>query len=171
MPNRLNVTGSFSSSNYFEASRNIDSFNTLNVSTKIGDLTFSAGLGSNTSYKLSAAGQKTSMVPAIEAKVKYNITDNMNAQARFRKIGDAEQYRVTFGGSYNFNKNNSIYTAAHLTTKHNDDGFKTNTGGWVGYTHKFGKCSLSAELQQNIPFKGDVQLSDTMFNVIVGIPF
>jgi len=171
MSDRLKVTGSFSSSNYFEASQNIDSFNTLNVSTQVGDVTFSAGVGTNTSYKPNATGYKTSMVPAIEAKVKYNITDNLNAQARFRKIGDTEQYRVAFGGSYNINNNNSIYAAAHLTNKQTSISSKTNTGAWVGYTHNFGGCSLSAELQQNIPFKGKVQSGDTMFNLMFSIPF
>ena len=60
----------------------------------------------------------------LEAKLKYNINDNLNAQARFRKIGDAEQYRVTFGGSYKFDKNNSIYSSVHLTTKHSNGNFE-----------------------------------------------
>lgn len=175
MTNNFNVSTSFTNSNYIDFGKdknksNFESLNTYNLSLQKGNLTTSFGLGVDTQFNMDSPGKRKN-APAIEAKVKYNITDNINAQARFRKIGDAEQYRVTFGGSYNFNKNNSIYTAAHLTTKHNDSGFKTNTGGWIGYTHKFGKCSLSAELQQNIPFNGDIQSNDTMVNIIASIPF
>ena len=171
MSNELKIAGSFSSSNYFEASNSVDSFNTLNVSTNIGKVNFSAGIGTNTSYKPTSMGQNLATNLAFESKLKYNITDSLNTQFRFRKIGDAEQYRVTFGGNYKIDKNNSIYSAAHLTTKHSNNSFKTNTGAWAGYTHKFDNCSLSIELQQNIPFKGKLQPSDTMVNLIATIPF
>lgn len=165
------LKANFSTSNYFEFGGNAESLNMLTVSTNYKDFNLSLGIGSDTSYKLSSHNQEVVNNPAIEAKLKYNINENLNTQARFRKIGESEQYRVTFGGSYNFNKNNSIYSSAHLTTKNTNGEWKTNTGAWFGYTHKFDNLSVSAEVQQNIPFNRKVNGSDTMLNVIFSVPF
>ena len=165
------VNANFSSSNYFDFSGSAESLNMLGVNLKTGPVNFSVGVGSNTTYKLTSDNQDVDNKFALEAKLKYNINNNLNTQARFRKIGDSEQYRITFGGSYNFDKKNSIYSSVHLTTKHSNDSWKTNTGAWVGYTHNFNNCSLSAELQQNIPFNRKIDISDTMFNVMLNIPF
>ena len=81
-------------------------------------------------------------------------------------------------GSYKFD-NNSIYSSVHLTTKNSNNQWSTNTGAWLGFTHDFEGCSISAEVQQNIPLKGlsssqnkrEINTSDTMVNVIVSIPF
>ena len=172
MSNELKIVGSISSSNYFEASNSVDSFNTLNVTTNIGKVNFSTGIGTNTSYKPTSQEQNLTTNLAFEAKAKYNINKYLNTQARFRKIGDAEQYRVTFGGNYKLNENNSIYSSAHLKAKQkNNDTWSSNCGGWFGFTHNFENCSVSAEIQQNIPFKGNLQPSDTMVNLIATIPF
>ena len=165
------INTSFSSSNYFDCASGIESLNTANASTKFGPVNFSVGVGVDTKTSLADRNSKVTNNLALEAKMKYNITDNLNTQARFRKIGDTEQYRVTFGGNYNFDKNNSIYSSAHLTTKHSNKGWNINAGAWVGYTHNFNGCSVSAELQQNIPFNQRISSSDTMLNVIFSIPF
>ncbi|MBE7711545.1 MAG: hypothetical protein E7Z92_05335 [Cyanobacteria bacterium SIG31] len=176
MSNPLSTKTSFSSSNYYDFGNeinksNFESLNTFNLSLQSGDFTATVGIGASTKFNIHSPQKGVTTVPAVEAKLKYNISNHLNAQARIRKIDDTEQYRVTFGGSYSFDKNNSIYSSAHLTTKHSKKGWKTNTGAWVGYTHNFNNCSLSAELQQNIPFKGKIQPSDTMVNVIVSVPF
>lgn len=165
------VNANFSSSNYFDFSSSAESLNMLGVNLKTGPVNFSVGVGSNTTYKLTSDNQDVENKPALEAKLKYNINDNLNTQARFRKIGGAEQYRITFGGSYKFDKNNSIYSSVHLTTKHSDGNWNTNTGAWIGYTHNFKKASVSAEFQQNIPLNRKINRSDSMVNVIVSIPF
>lgn len=166
------ITTSVSSSNYYAFNGDVDSFNAINVSAGYGNWNFSLGAGANSSFGLFSGKNEVDRKPALEAKVKYNINDNLNAQARFRKIGDnTEQYRVTFGGSYKFDKKNSIYSSAHLTTKHSNGEWKTNSGAWIGYTHDFGYLSLSAEFQQNIPFNRKINSSDSMINVIVSVPF
>ena len=76
----------------------------------------------------------------------------------------------SFTTSYNFDTKNSIYTSAHLTTKHSNGDWNTNTGAWVGYTHNFDKFSISAEVQQNIPFDRKLKPNDTMINVMATIP-
>ena len=171
MTEPIKIKTGFSSSNYFDLGSGAESLNMLSASTGYKDLNLSLGLGIYSSYKLSSGNQDVKNKPALEAKLKYNINDNLNTQARFRKIGDDEQYRVTFGGSYKFDKNNSIYSSAHLTTKHSNGEWKTNTGAWFGYTHKFDNLSVSTEVQQNIPFNRKINSSDTMLNVILSIPF
>ncbi len=168
-PQKIKAT--FSSSNYFDFDSGAESLNILSASTGYKDLNLSLGLGVDSSYKLSSGNQDVKNKPALEAKLKYNINDNLNTQARLRKIGDSEQYRVTFGGSYKFDKKNSIYASAHLTTKHSRNDWNTNSGAWVGYTHNFDKCSISAEFQQNVPFNRKINRSDSMINVIVSVPF
>ena len=168
-PEKIKTT--FSSSNYFDFDSGAESLNMLSASSGYKDLNLSLGLGVDSSYKLSSGNQDVKNKPALEAKLKYNINDNLNTQARFRKIGDAEQYRVTFGGSYKFDKNNSIYSSVHLTTKNSNGNWNSNTGAWIGYTHNFKKASVSAEFQQNIPFNRKINSSDSMINVIVSVPF
>ncbi len=178
MTKPVSFSTGFSSSNYIDFGGTIESFNTLNASLKTGIVTTSVGVGIDSKTSLNPLFQGSTSQPAIEAKVKCNITNNLNAQARFRKIGEAEQYRVTFGGSYKFD-NNSIYSSVHLTTKNSNNQWSTNTGAWLGFTHDFEGCSISAEVQQNIPLKGlsssqnkrEINTSDTMVNVIVSIPF
>ena len=165
------LKANISSSNYFDFDKGAENLTMLSASTNLNKFNLSLGIGSDTSYKIFSGNQEVTNNPAFEAKLKYNINDNLNTQARFRKIGDAEQYRVTFGGSYKFDKNNSIYSSAHLTTKHSNGEWKTNTGAWLGYTHKFDNLSVSAEVQQNIPFNRKINSSDTMLNVILSIPF
>ena len=140
---------SATSSNYFELNGDTESLNMLTISTNVDKVNLSFGLGVDSSY-IFADKQDVKNNLALEVKAKYNITKDLNLQGRFRKIGDAEQYRLAFGGSYKFDSKNLIYASAHLTTKHTaGDLWKTNTGGWIGYTHKFENCSLSAELQKN----------------------
>lgn len=169
----------FSSSNYIDFGGTVESLNTLNASFKTGIVTTSLGVGIDSKKPLNQPFKDFTNQPAIEAKVKCNITDNFNLQGRFRKIGEAEQYRVAFGGSYKFDGNNSIYSSVHLTTKNSNNEWSTNTGAWLGFTHDFGRCSVSAEVQQNVPLNDlsspskirEVNLSDTMVNVIVSVPF
>ena len=167
------ITPSISTSNYFQFDGRSESLNMLNASTKLGNTTFTVGLGVDSSYKFASNTEPKNNF-AVEAKVKYNISENLNAQARFRKIGATEQYRLTFGGNYNFDKKNSIYGSLHLTEKFNNGERKTNTGAWFGYTHNFNDLSVSLELQQNVPLPDDgkikIGLSDTLFNLIVSIP-
>lgn len=160
----------FSNANYFDFGNSAESLNMLTASKKFGQANVSLGLGTDTTFKLDSIKKGAHNNLAFEAKVKYSIDDNLNTQARFRKIGGAEQYRVTFGGSYNFDTKNSIYTSAHLTTKHSNGDWNTNTGAWVGYTHNFDKFSISAEVQQNIPFDRKLKSNDTMINVMATIP-
>ena len=175
----IKLSTGFSSSNYYGFDEKVESLNTLNTSLKTGKITTSVGVGIDSKYKLNPVFQDLTNKLAVEAKLKYNITDNLNAQARFRKIGDTEQYRVTFGGSYNFNEKDSVYSSAHLTTKNSMDAWSTNTGAWIGWTHNFEKCSLSAEVQQNIPLNGmsspekarKINPSDTTFNILLSVPF
>lgn len=172
MPRPLNINVNCTSSNYFECGGNVESLNTINTSMKINNVNLSFGFGADTSYKPTSQEQNLATNLAFEAKAKYNINKYLNTQARFRKIGDTEQYRVTFGGSYKLNENNSIYSSAHLTAKQkSDDTWSSNCGGWLGFTHNFENCSVSAEIQQNIPFKEKLQPSDTMVNLIATIPF
>ena len=141
------------------------------------NLNLSAGVGNYWTH----TSEKDTNKPTIEAKLKYNINKSLNAQARFREIGGVEQYRVTFGGNYKINKNNSIYASVHGTAKDSGE-WNFNTGGWIGYTHNFKNgISVSGEFQQNIPLnKGSKSVGETlgcfndsnkMFNVIVSVPF
>ena len=172
------ITGFVSSSNYLSFDGSNENLTTLGGNVKITrDLNLTVGVGNYFTH----TSDKNTNEPTIEAKLKYNINDNLNVQARFREIGGVEQYRVAFGGSHKINKQNSIYTAIHATAK--DTGkWSFNTGAWVGYTHNFKNgISISGEFQQNIPLnKGSKNVGKTlgcfddtnkMFNVIVSVPF
>ncbi len=167
------VTGIFSSSNYTSFDGSNENLTTLGAKVALSDnLSVSIGFGNDCTIAKNCDGfYSTKNKPAIEVKAKYNINKNLNTQFRFREIGGDEQYRVTFGGSYSFDKQNSIYSALHATTKHTNE-WKYNAGIWVGYTHTFKNgISLSGELQQNIPLKNTkLNASDTMFNTILSIP-
>ena len=184
MVKSVNAKTSFTSSNYYdfgnnESKPNFESLNTYNLSVQTGKLTTSLGLGASTKFNTGSFFEERTTTPAAEAKLKYNICNNLNTQARFRKIGNTEQYRLTFGGSYNFDKRNSIYSSVHLTTKHSNQEWSTNGGGWLGYTHNFDKCSISAEFQQNVPLNREkdssklkkIEQSDSMVNLILTVPF
>ena len=168
-------TGQFTMSNYFSLDGSNQNLALLGASTKLSDnLSITAGVGN--SWEIDKDGHSKNQ-PAIELKGKYNISDNLNVQARFREIGGKDQYRVTFGGSHVFDKKNSIYAAAHLTT---NDFNKYKTGGWIGYTHKFNNgVSISAEIQQNLNKETSQNLGKTLgcfndnnklANIIVSIP-
>lgn len=169
----LPVSGYLSNSNYF-------SFDGSNENLTLGGLNIRLGEGSNFSVGAGAdwtenADGSSNVVPAFEAKFKQNIGQNLNAQARFREINGAEQYRVTFGGSHSLNRNNSIYGAAHFTSKNQNGDWSHKTGAWIGYTHTFRDgISLSAELQQNINIGKPNNIwamdGNKSFNVIVSIP-
>jgi len=153
-----------------------------NLITLGGDIKLTKQLGLSVgvgNYWTHSNGKDTHK-PAIEAKLKYNIGDYLNAQARFREIGGDEQYRITFGGSYRFDQHNSVYASVHGTAKYSGE-WKYNTGGWLGYTYKFNNgISISGEIQQNIPLNnakknvgetiGCFNDSDKSLNVIVSIP-
>lgn len=171
------VTGIFSSSNYTSFDGSNENLTTLGAKVALrDDLSVSFGFGND--WTLSKNGESKNK-PAIEVKARYNINQNFNTQFRFREIGGDEQYRVTFGGSYSFDKHNSIYAALHATTKHTNE-WKHNAGIWVGYTHTFNNgISISGEVQQNIPLnKGSKGFGETissmdankMVNVMLTVP-
>lgn len=149
----LPITGYFSNSNYYASDGSNENLSLFGVNAKvIPNTIFSIGIGSD--CVINPNGESSNN-PAIEAKLKYNINNNLNTQFRFRKIGGTEQYRVTFGGSHKFDKHNSIYAAVHATSKNNHGTWNHKTGGWIGYTYTFNNgVSLSGELQQNINLNG-----------------
>ena len=169
----LNVC--FSNSTYFDSSNGIQSINVISASAKFNNTNISIGIGNDSYCK---GGEIQSNNPFFEGKIKQNINDNLNAQLRFRESGGTRQYRVTFGGSYAFDKQNSIYCAAHATAKDKNDNWSYNTGAWIGYTHTFSNgISTSAELQQNIPLNGTAPNltsfndGNKSINIFVTIPF
>ncbi|MCR5265073.1 MAG: hypothetical protein K6E29_00590 [Cyanobacteria bacterium RUI128] len=167
------VSGYISNSNYY-------SFDGSNENLTLGGINLKLGQGSNLSIGAGAdwtigTDGASNVNPALEVKYKQNLGHNLNAQVRFREIDGAEQYRVTFGGSHAFNNNNSIYGAAHFTSKYSNGEWGHKTGAWVGYTHNFrGGVSVSAELQQNINIGKPNNIWDMdgnkSLNVIVSIP-
>ena len=171
----LSLNGSYSNSTYFDSSSGIQSINMIGASTKFNDTTVSVGVGNDSSYK---DGKIQSSNPFFECKVKQNFNDNLNAQFRFRESGGTEQYRVTFGGNYALDNQNSIYGAAHATAKDTNGNWKYSTGVWVGYTHTFSNgISTSVEAQQNVPLNGtspnltSFNDGNKSVNVFVTIPF
>ena len=175
----IKLSGNVSTSNYLAFDGSNENLTMVGVSTKVGsNTTFSLGLGNDSNIN----GSKISNKPALEAKVKYNIGEHLNAQARFREIGGTEQYRVTFGGSYKLDDKNSLYGAFHATSKNNNGDWNHKAGGWVGVTHNFGNgLTVSGEIQQNIPLNKTAQGvgntlssfndSNKSFNVIVSYNF
>lgn len=143
------IGGYISTSNYYDLSKTNENLTLIGGNLSLNDkTTLSLGVGND--CKTNSDGTTNKL--AVEAKAKYNISDKLNIQARFREIGGSEQYRLTFGGSHPLGKNNSVYCAIHGTTKKKNGSWSTNTGGWVGLSHKFKNgMSLSAEVQQNIP--------------------
>ena len=174
-----NLTGEFSSKNYFSPFT-ADNKNLTLMSAKVtlGDnVKASLGVGSEWSIKEGVHKVK----PALEAKVDFSIGEYLSTQARFREIGGAEQYRVAFTGKYKINKHNSVYATTHFTTK-KDKEWENSTGGWIGYSYKFNNgISISAELEQSIPLKksapsvghsiGSFNDSNKTFNLNVSVPF
>ena len=171
------ISGYVSSSNYLSFDGANENLMLLGGSVRLGrNANLMLGVGNDWTLKEG----KNKNEPAIEIKGKYNIGEYLNAQARFREIGGCEQYRLTFGGSYAVDQNNSVYASIHTTAKNNGE-WRYNTGGWVGYTYKFNNgVSVSGELQQNIGLnrtsKGVGKTlecfddSNKMFNVIVSVP-
>ena len=176
MPNPRIITN-LSTSNYLSFDGTNENLTMIGGNVKLTP-SFSASLGAGNYWTHSKGKDKNE--PAIEAKLKYNIGEHLNAQARFREIGGTEQYRVTFGGSYKIDKHQSIYASAHATAKNSNE-WKYNTGGWIGYTYNFNNgVSVSGELQQNIPLnKGSKNVGKTlgcfddsnkMVNVMITVP-
>ena len=168
------INGNFSHQTYVGSDGSVENISLLGASTKLGNTNLSIGMG-NDSY-LKDDGTYSNK-PIFEAKVKQNFNNNLNAQFRFRETGGVEQYRATVGGSYAFDNQNSIYGAVHATAKNKNDIWSYNTGAWVGYTHNFGKASLSVEAQQNIALNGNrtnlgsFNDGNKYVNVILSIPF
>lgn len=172
------LTGQISMSNYYALNGNNENLTMIQAGIKPSKkLNVTIGLGNDNN--IDSQGSSVNK-PALEIKAKYNIGKYFNTQARFREIGGKEQYRVTFGGSYPLDKNNSIYSALHATT---NDFEKGKVGGWLGYTHntKSG-ISISAEFQQNFginnktaqnPLKtlGSFNDGNKSVNLIVSVPF
>ena len=171
------INAQVTSSNYYSLDGNNENLTMLLASTALNkNTTLTLGFGND----WTVTDGKNKNKPAIEAKAKYNIGENLNTQFRFRKIGGTEQYRVTFGGSHKIDKNQSLYASIHTTAK-NSGNWKCNTGGWIGYTYKFKNgTSISAEFQQNIPLNNTKQSvgktlsafddSNKMINVILSVP-
>ena len=171
------ITGQVTSLNYLSFDGTNENFTMVQGNTNITPkLSASLGIGDYWTH----SANKNTHKPAFEAKLKYNINNNLNAQARFREIGGTEQYRVAFGGSCKFDKHQSIYAAVHTTAKDSDK-WSFNAGGWIGYTYKFNNgIAISGELQQNIPLNktapsfgrtvSNFDDSNKMFNVIVSVP-
>ena len=167
------VSGYFSNANYL-------SFDGCNENLSLVGVNFKLAQGSNLSLGAGAdwsvgTDGSSKVIPVFEAKYKQNFGKNLNVQARFRELYGSEQYRVTFGGSYPLDKNNSIYGAAHFTSKYGNGDWSHKTGAWIGYTHTFKNgISLSTELQQNInigkPNKILAMDGNKSFNVMVSIP-
>lgn len=172
------LTGQVSTNNYYASDGSNQNLTLIQASTSpVKNLNLTIGVGNN--WNIDSQGHSTNK-PAIEVKAKYSIGNYLNAQARFREIGGKEQYRMTFGGSYNFDKHHSIYGAVHVSTNDFEQG---KTGSWIGYTYTTNKgVSISAELQQNFNIhnkNGPDHLKtltsfddgNKLFNVMVSIPF
>ena len=167
------VSTFISNSNYYSMDGSNENLTLMGWNFPLGKST-SVSFSGGVDWNIDSKGD-SKVNPAIEAKFKQNIGKNLNVQFRFREINCAEQYRVTFGGNYNFDKNNSIYAAAHFTSKDNRSDWTHKTGGWIGYTHKFNNgVSISGELQQNINIGKNTDFdafdSNKLFNVIVSVP-
>ncbi len=171
------LSGQISTSNYYASNGNNENLTMIQASLKPSKkLNVTIGLGNDNN--IDSEGNVVNK-PALEIKAKYNIGKYFNTQARFREIDGKEQYRVTFGGNYSIDKNNSLYSAVHLTT---NDFQKGKTGGWFGYTHNTNSgISISAEFQQNIVINktapnpietlGSFNDGNKSVNLIVTIPF
>ena len=166
------INGYVSNSNFYSFNKSNENLTMVGGSAKVGNsstVSFGAGVDVKTSSKGSSAE------PVFEAKYNQNIGKNFNAQARFREIGKAQQYRVTFGGKYNINKHNVVYGAAHYTAKDDCGEWNQKTGGWVGYTHTFkGGVALSGEFQQNVNIGKPTYIKsfdgDKSVNVTLSVP-
>ena len=168
------ISSQFNMSNYYSFDGTNENLTLLGASTSFGKTSLTIGAGNDCTINPDGHIKNK---PAIEIKGKYNIGEHLNMQARFREIGGKEQYRITFGGSYSFDKNNSIYSSAHITT---NDFHKYKGGLWAGYTHKFNNgISLSAEFQQNLDKETSRNLGKTLgsfndgnklFNVMLTVP-
>ncbi len=171
------LTGQISVNNYYASNGSNENLTLLQAGLKpCKNLNVTFGVGND--LNISADG-KSENKPAIELKCKYNIGEHLNAQARFREIGGKEQYRLTFGSSYGFDRHHSVYAAVHATT---NDFRKGKTGGWVGYTYATNSgISLSAEVQQNFAINnktakntfetlGSFDDGNKLFNVMISIP-
>ena len=171
------ITGQITNTNYLSFNGENENLTLIGGNVKLSSkLNISLGIGNDWTHSKGENKNK----PAIEAKLKYNIRECLKTQFRFREIGGTEQYRVTFGGNYKFDKHNSVYSDLHVTSK--DSGkWKYNTGGWIGYPYSFNNgISVSGEFQQNIPLNKGSQSaektlaafddSNKMFNVILTLP-
>lgn len=167
------VNGFISNSNYYSLDGSNENLTLFGGNVSLGKSS-SLSLSAGADWNVDSDGN-SKLNPAFEAKFRQNIGENFNTQVRFREIGGSEQYRVTFGGSYSFDKNNSIYAATHFTSKNNNGDWNHKTGGWIGYTHKFNNgVSVSGEIQQNINIGKHNNLDafdgNKLFNVMVSIP-
>ena len=173
------INGYVSTSNYFTPrTGENDNLCLAGINLKKNKLSISLGAGVDTQFKpdTNGNGLETSFKPSFEAKAVYQINKYLNTQARFREIGDAQQYRVTFGGSYKINDVVSVYAAAHATTKQaKDSPSKTNFGAWLGTTFNLNKSlSISTEIQQNIVPHQEATLANPnnlLFNVMMSWKF
>ena len=166
-----------STSNYLSADGTLQSFNTANISRKIGNIDTQAGFGFNSSTSF-ISKNPTQYNFAAEASAKVKMNNDWNIKVRGRAIGDKVQGRIQVGKSIPLNENNSIYFAGHVSTTYKNslpanktEHWSSNTGGWIGYTHKFDKLAISTELQQNVNFKGKTDASSSMLNVILQYNF
>lgn len=163
--------------NHIQLNAKNENLSFITASKSFGN-NFNASLGFGADVNSSfGENASTNVRPALEAKIKYNFDNNTNAQLRYRRRGNTDQYRVTFGGNHKLDKHQSIYASAHVTANKGET-FSANAGGWVGYTYKFDNgISISAEAQANCPIKKDLSVGkelqnggNYLFNVITSIP-
>lgn len=171
--NKLN--GFVSNSNYFSFDGSNENLTIVGKNYPLTkSTTLSAGVGFDNDIKYTNGKFVTDTQPAIEVKLKQNIafptnigngSMSFNSQARFRKIGGSEQYRVGFGANYKIDKNQSVYTAVHATAKNKNGEWNNKAGIWAGYTYSFNHgTSISAEIQYNTD-------RTKSFNIMTTIPF
>jgi hypothetical protein len=172
------VTGSLSSTNEYSVftgdNTNITLLNAQMNLSKNMDL--SLGVGNWWTIE----DGKNKNVPALEAKLNYNIGEFLSAGTRYRKLGGNDEYRLTFGSNYNFNKHHSISAETQFTLEKNNNWSKS-TGLSLGYTYTFNNgIELTGEIEQGIPLDkdspsigytlGSFKDSEKTFNVSLKIP-
>ena len=156
LPAKLSIT----SSNYVEAGKSVENWQTVRLSHDISlwdGATVSADIGFRQYTERKDDGElEFSFSPAFEAKYKQKFSDYARMYLRYRNYGLSKQMRVAAGATTPKHKGVSAYADAHFTMKQTLDykkDTKYTTGAWLGidYTPEKAKnWNFWLEVQENV---------------------
>ena len=144
--------------NYFNSNGSYENLYTVGIEQKFPFLkgtTVSFDVGGKCDTKFDENNIKLRELNSMcEARVKLNLTDNINIGARYRNFDRKNQFRITFGASYPLTNRLSIYGDAHATFTQDmkNESTSLNTGAYTGLSYKFKSIdglSVFAEGQVN----------------------